>query len=469
MPVLTHADLLPSLLLIFFTLAGALLLKRSIGSSRAYARGKAEGTLWLALPALCLSLLGVPEVLALGAAGALWGWWPTAAFVTGLVPMWLLGALMAAPARRRYGWQAALLLVLLYMAGVAVALALFARTVAGVHILDAVVRGSGWTLGSIHPALVMLCAVVSLLTLLWGGVRGTARGRVLQFIFLLLGLLPLSFAACDAVGGWGGVARAAQIASPSGWMAQPAVLLLAGALVGLMVGFADLRPHQVLQSCASPAPRPLLAVLLGLPLLGLALLLIVPGAVAPQLPKPQNAVVEQNVEGVILRTTTFARSEEEQGQGLVPAVVDLQSGAVQAGSLAYTQGAAKVALKLLHGPALGLMMAAFLAFLLGGMAAQLSAVAALCEQELLPLWPPYGAQSEEGRLRLLRWTSVAAMVPSVALALWLGRHGVQSNLLVSGYLALFCAVQLLLGLLLRLQGKPTAVRAHKTARGGKRG
>ncbi|WP_420239796.1 sodium:solute symporter family transporter [Telmatobacter bradus] len=466
MPVLTHANLLPIFLVFMFTLGAGFMLKSAIRSSGEFLQDLRGLSAGIAVPAFCATFLGAPEVLGLGALGACNGWRWSVAFVLGLIPALLIACRWSAPRLvraqaktvaeflgQRYGRSmrtaSAILYVLFYLLGAAIALGLLAHTVQMLHILDGVARERGWPVESIYPGVVTTSAMMVLLAVLWGGFAGSVYSRAIQFCFLLVGFLPLSMRGVESVGGWSGLQSST--AGFSGVLAQPLVAWLLGAAIGAGVGSADFRLLQILLNCRKSALRrvPLLALL---PLLAASLLVVLPGAVAPLLPTPRTAVTQSVIEGAIVRTTTVARPEEEAGRGLTPAQTDPATGNVQHGAdgavrLEYAMGALQLAVKELRAQALGLVLAALLAALLSGVTAQLTAITALLNHDLLPLFFKLPT-SDEALLRILRWTAAGTMAAVAALALVLRSHGPGNTqlLLLDGLCGMFFLALMALGM-----------------------
>ena len=478
MPEFTHVSLLPVFLLALVSLGIGLVWKAALRGKDAYLQAAQGITAWVVVPAFCATLLGASELLGLSALAAGGGMWQALGFALGFVPALLLTSRWAATRLadaqagtvagllgERYGRRvrslSACIYVALYVLGAALALGVAARAVQGMHVLDALVRGRGWTVESIYPGVGMLSAMVVLLGMLWGGLTASLYARALQFCVLLVGLLPLTLQGASSAGGWSALA----VTDLSGVWMHPLLAAGVGVLAGLGVGSADFRLLQVLAACRKRAILRRVPLLALLPLLAVFLLVILPGAAAPLLPTPQNVVSESVIEGAIVRTTSVVRPEEAAGRGLTPAQTDAATGSLlrQGGfvRLEYAMAAPKLAMKTLRERGLGLFLAALLAALLSGVSAQLTASVALLDQDLLPL---FWKRPAEDPLRIVRWLTAGVMVVVAALAMALRSHGLASTQLLLLYSATACAVLGVAGLGMRTVPVRTARRQEKARR-----
>lgn len=396
---------------------------------------------WLCGLAFLMAGLGTPELIGMGAAGARYGF-AAARFVwLGAVPAMLFVALFLMPvyhgskARsapeflgiRFDGKTRALsagLFALMALVSSAVALYMIGRMVAALHIFDGLFHAMGWPLGGILLFSMAAPAVVVLLYVALGGLRGVVHNQGLQFLVLVAGLAPVVIKGLTEIGGWSGLKASLHVASlGSAPAAAPAGagFVVVGLGLGLILGFgywcSDFRVLQMAlaaKNAAAARRAPLMAAVLALLL---PLLLVLPGMVAIGLPTPRNTTITRVENGAIYSSTTVVRPEAAAGDGLVPARMDQAADKPQIDAnghtvLNYAMATPNLLRHVLPNGLLGLGLTALLASLMSGLAASAMAFSAVFTRDL------YAAciRPQAGEAHLIAVGRVAA-IGAVLLAL----------------------------------------------------
>ena len=455
------------LLFLFFSFSIGLFRRQQVGSGAEFLLAGRSMPGWVCAVAFAAAGLSAQEMLAMGAAGARFGLSAVWFFALGSVVSMLLAGLFLVPLYRRAGAAtvpeflgqrfgggvrlvSAALLVLSTAAGAALSLAIAARLVEKLHLLDVLFHAYGWSRqGIFWAALVALAAFVAAYVL-FAGLAATAVNQVVQFCVLLAGTLPAVFAGLNVAGGWSGLKAALPEAlektsgqTPhSGWL-----LLAAGLVLGAGFWCVDMRPLQMALAAASDEEArrtPLLAAPLRL---ALAAVLVLAGAIAMVQPTPQSRTVEHEENGVIYHETTVVSRETSEGQGLVPVRLDAATRNPQRGVDGRPVLDTALALpnllgKLLPAGLLGLGVAALLAALMSGLASSLSASAALVAHDIyLPLAKTVAVEDEpRRRLALCRWITAAGALLIAVLAGLVGQSEVLAANAVFDTLLLLLAV-----------------------------
>lgn len=429
------------ILFLFFTLALGAVLRERVKTSLDFQLAGRSLPTWMIAVSFALSGLSALEFLAMGAAGALYGLAAAGFFAVGSVVAMLVAGTMVAPRLRASGARtasayigqrlgeptrrlhAALFLVSALVAA-SLSLAVFARMVVALHLLDLYFVANLWPVKHIFPATVVFAAVVAALYVLLSGMVATVGNHVLQALVLLAGTLtPLALGLRHT----GGLDRIHEALARSGAATthNSILLLLAGMVFGIVFWCADPRALQSTLSTKNSreAGR---AALWATPLrLVLALVFIACGIVALVQPTPQVLSSVKVVNGTIYRNTIVVPHDAALGEGLVPAQLDANGKpALDGRGNTLLDGGRATPMLLLHRlPAKlqGLALGALLAALLCGLAVSLSAVGTTFVHDL---HTPRSANEDAVAVEIKtlawnRWAIGGAALLSVVLAcLW---------------------------------------------------
>jgi len=244
------------------------------------------------------------------------------------------------------------------------------------------------------------------------------------------------------VGGWSGLTSALGSRPFEDWsgLAQSGSHSWNTALVGLGAGivlgvcfwcvdFRALQPALAAQSRESAGRTPLVAAI---PWLLVALLAVGSGALAIALPTPHTSVVQQEVEGTIVRTTTVVRPEEEAGHGLVSAQVDgggTRRNAAGQPLLDYNMATPRLMRQTLANGLLGLGITLLLTCLMSGLSANLTAFNTVVATDL---YEPFftKAATDKSCLAAARFVAGGGMMLFVAAACVVNRSHCSGLLLL---------------------------------------
>lgn len=428
------------ILFLFFTLALGAVLRERVKTSLDFQLAGRTLPTWLAAISFALSGLSLLEFLAMGAAGAQYGLAAAGFFAAGSLAAMLLAGLVIAPRLRASGLRtvaayigqrlgaptrrlhAALFLIAALVAA-SLALAVFARMVVALHLLDLYFVANLWPPKNIFPATVVFAVIVATLYVLLAGMVATMGNHLLQGLVLLAGTLPALLLGLRH----GHLDQLHETLARTG-TATPyngALLLVAGILFGIVFWCADPRALQIALSTKNSraAGR---ATLWAAPLrVALTVVFVGCGIVALVQPTPQLLSSVKVVNGTIYRNTIVVPHDAALGQGLVPAQLDAagKSSLDDRGNTLLDGGRATPMLLLHRLPAKlqGLGLGALLAALLCGLAAAFSAIGTTFTEDLLA---PRGddedaVAAEIKKLATNRWAIGGAALACLGLAcLW---------------------------------------------------
>ena len=399
-----------------------------------------------AMPALVCMLafaaasIGVLDVIAMGAAGAEFGFRAGLLFMLGAAPALVFAGLYLMPVYYRSAARtlpeylglrfdaktralAAGLQLTMAVATAGVSLWLIARIFQALRIFDALFYGYGWPLEAIFTFCVIVFAALVLIYVLFAGLRGTMVNHTLQFAVLVAGFLPVSWWGLASIGGWRGLKASAAAWSGqggNGGTEMAAACIALGLLFGAGKWITDFRILQMaLAAKTADAARWIPVGAAGV-LLFVPFLLMLPGAIAIGLPTPQNAMVVHSENGAIFHEITVVPREIAHGQGWVPARMDAAKDNAQldeAGKplLLYGMATPNMMMHFLPVGFLGLGIAALLACLMSGVAASVTAASTVFCCDLFPMFARK-VQSTESELATGRWAAVGAGLLSIAVA-----------------------------------------------------
>lgn len=493
MPILDSTGWFVLFVFFFFTVAIGVVLRERVKTSLDFQLAGRLMPLWVGVVSCALSGLSAIEFLAMGAAGALYGWAAAGLFALGSAAAMLLAGVFLAPRLRQSATRSlsaylgthfgstvrrvhAALLVAVTLLTASLSLTIFARLVQSMRLLDIYFYARQWPLGSIFPATVLFAAALAALYVLLGGMAATMANHVLQALVLVAGVLPALWFGLHRLGGRNGLRTA--LAQTGASAPHPAALFfLAGLVLGAIFWCADGRALQsILSARNSAAAKKTLLFATPVRLL-LMLLFVAAGVVATALPTPRSFSSSKVVNGAIYRETFVVPRDAAEGRGLVPAQTDATGAPLHdaAGRPQLDGGRAIPTLlaRVLPAKVRGLGLAALLAALLCGLAASLSALGTTFVNDLYE--PRSDAalekkqdaiQAEMKKLALCRWTTggAAALVAALACA-WSLAPAVRTQnvfplllilLAVAGVPSL---VAVLLGLFTRTKPQPKNAEA----------
>ncbi len=430
-------------LFFFFTIALGAILRERVKTSLDFQLAGRSMPAWVAVVSFALSGLSMLEFLAMGAAGAAYGFAAAGFFAAGSAIAMLATGAFIAPRLRTTGLRTLSayigqqqgeptrrlhtgLFLLSTIIATSLSLAVFARLVQTLHLLDVYFLSNHWPVKNIFPATVLFVAVLAALYVLLAGLAGTMANHVLQTLVLLAGTLTALWFGLHHVSGYSKFGTVLSDALAGSGAANPQnslLLLLAGIVLGAAFWCADPRALQITLAAKNSAQArrtPLLAAPLRLVL---ALLFVSGGIVALVQPTPQIISTSKVVDGAIYRQTIVVPPDAAAGQGLVPAQLDA-NGAPRhdaAGRTLLDGGRATPTLLLRRIPVKlqGLALGALFAALLCGLATSLSAIGSAFVQDLsIPRAPAIDEVAAEiKKLALCRRVTAGAAVAIAALAL----------------------------------------------------
>ena len=440
MPILASADWLIFLIYGFFVLSAGFSLAPSIAGSQDYLQAGRKQPGWLCGLALVGASMGSLEVLGMGAAGARYGVASIGLFALGSIPAMLFAGLVLMPVfygatsatgapvrsipeylglrfdQKTRALNAGLFLAMaLFSAGIS--LYAMARIVAALHVFDNVADALYLPPAGALLLSIALPAVLVLAYVLLGGLAAAMYNQLLQFSVLVAGLLPVVLLGLKRAGGWSGLkasvpAGLLHIGVGGHSMGIGAVGLVLG--VGIVLGggtwcadFRLLQTAMAAKNVASARRAPLIAAAVRI---FVPLLFILPGLFALSLPTPRTTIVIHNDNGAIYHEITVVPPAVEAGQGLVPAKADAATGQPVKGAdgkvvLDYALAMPNVLLAFLPSGLLGLGLAALVACLMSGVAANLAASNTVFACDIYQALLKRDA-SDKQILRVGRWAAV---------------------------------------------------------------
>jgi len=472
---LAQADWLILLSYFVLTVGIAYALRNSIQTGKDFFQAGRRLPEWLCALGFLGASLGAPEVLGMGAAGAQYGLPAGLLFAIGAIPAMVFAGLFLMPmyygskARTvpeflglRFDPKTRTLAASLFAAMTAltagIALAAMARAIRALHLFDGTFRALGWPRESTFAVIVVVTAAMVLAYVLLSGLAGAIYNQAVQFLVLVAGLLPLVLMGLRSIGGWSGLQASLPAGALHDWTSTPHPGGMSMGVEGMGLGLvlsaaywsADFRVLQAAMAAKNVDAARRVPLLAALPRIFLPLLLILPGAIAIGLPTPRTTTMTRIENGAILHNTTVVRPEAKAGDGLVPARVDPASsklvlGVSGAPLLDYPMATPVMLAHFLPTGLLGLGLAALLACLMGGLAANLTAFSAVFTYDLYFF---FIGKDSDGHPSVVvgRWAAVGGVLLSVGTAFAVARFGdiLETLLLVFSVVGvpLFAAVLL---------------------------
>jgi SSS family solute:Na+ symporter len=400
LPSLASTDRLIFLIYLFCTFAIGLSMRSSIKTSKVFFQPGLVLPIWVCPIAFIAAGLGSQEVIAMGAAGAKYGFPAALFFSLGAIPVLIFVGRFMMPlyygsgARTmpeylglRFDRNTRLLSAALFLAataaGAGISLFVTARLFQTLHIFDPLFFGYGLPREGIFSFCVLLFAAVVLIYVLLAGLGGTMVNQLLQFLLVVVGFLPMVWKGLNNIGGWNSLKFEPPALLPHAGSAASAAIAFALGLVFAAsrwpTDFRVLQTAMAAKNIESARRIPLIAAAARL---FLPILLILPGAIAIGLPTPQSTTVVRNENGAIYHEITVVPREITSGRGVVPARLDPATQNPQLDNaghplLDYSMATPNLLTHFSAQGLLGLGLAALLATLMSGLAASVTAFSAV--------------------------------------------------------------------------------------------
>lgn len=368
---------------------------------------------WVCGLAFISANLGAQEVIGMGASGAKYGIATAHFYWIGAIPaMVFVGLFMmqfyygskarSAPEylRLRFdektrGFNAISFAVMTVFSS-GISMYAMAKLIQTLHILDAPFKAMGWPVGATFDLAILVSAVIVLVYIYLGGLRGAIYNEVLQFLLIVAGFAPLVWLGLKSVGGWEGIKAQLGPAYTHAWagLAHASTNRLGVDGFGLVMGlgfvlsfgywctdFLIVQRAMAADSMGSARRTPLIAAALKMffPFLvilpGLIALALTAGAVTPdgRLAHPSHLSAAEAAIGPAARAAAAP-----QDQAIIPVKVDAQTGQPvldQSGApvLDYDLAIPNLLIKFFPSGMLGLGLTALLASFMSGMAGNVTA------------------------------------------------------------------------------------------------
>lgn len=447
MYTLASTDWLILLLYIFVILCISFLLRQNMKTSSDFLlAGRAMPT-WLCGLAFIAASLGSQELIAMGAAGARFGFESAQFYAIGAIPAMIFVGIYMMPvyygskARTvpeylglRFDRKTRLLNAGLFAAmavlSAGISMYAIARLFQTLHLFDMFFYALGWPRQGIFTFCIVLSAAVVLAYVLLAGLTGAIINQAVQFFLIVAGFLPVVLLGLRNIGGWSGLKASLPASFLPQWnsAAYPSAAnidtiglgLAMGVVLGAGYWCTDFRVLQTAMAAKSVESARRVPLVGAVAKMFLPFLLILPGLIAIGLPTPHSTTVVREVNGVIFHETTVISREAAAGRGLVPARLDPATGnpmldAAGQPLLDYDRATPNMLLHFLPTGLLGLGLTALLASLMSGMAASVTAFNTVFTYDIYQPLIRKGA-SDSHLLKVGRWAAVGAVLLSVATA-----------------------------------------------------
>jgi SSS family solute:Na+ symporter len=239
---------------VFVLAIGVLAARRTKSGSDFFLAGRSLPA-WICGLAFISANLGAQEVIGMGASGAKYGiatahfYWigaiPAMVFVgVFMMPFYYGSKARSAPEylRLRFdektrGFNAVSFAIMTVFSS-GISMYAMAKLIQTLHQLDAPFAAMGWPTSWIFHVAVIVSALVVLVYIYLGGLRGAIYNEVLQFFLIVAGFAPLVFLGLKAVGGWDGIKATLDASYTHAWagMAHPETNRLGVGWMGLVMG-----------------------------------------------------------------------------------------------------------------------------------------------------------------------------------------------------------------------------------------
>jgi SSS family solute:Na+ symporter len=461
LPNLASTDWLILLIYFFCVLAFGFSLRRNMKTSGDFFQAGRALPVWICALAFIAAGLGSQELVAMGAAGARYGFQAAACFSLGAIPALLFTGLYMMPLYYGSGARSvpeylglrfdpktrllnACAFVVITLAGAGISLYLMARIFQVLRVFDPLFYAWGWPRQGIFTFSILLPAVIVLIYVLFAGLAGTMVNQALQFVLIVAGFLPMVLIGLKNIGGFSGLKASIPAAQFQDWNGQAhagsigvhviALCLLLGFVFGAgrwTTDFRILQTAMAAKNIESARRVPLFAAAVRL---FLPFLLILPGTIAIGLPTPQTTTVVRSENGIIYHEITVVPRDAAEGRGLVQARLDPVTGSPlldPAGHtiLNYEMSTPNMLMRFLPTGLLGLGLTALLASLMSSLAAGLTAFNTVFTCDLYQSCIRKAAPDRH-YLAVGRWAAVGGILSSIGVAYAIlgfnhpGSHGI---------------------------------------------
>ena len=366
---------------------------------------------WVAGLAFLSANLGAQEVIGMGASGAKYGiatahfYWlgaiPAMVFVgVFMMPFYYGSKARSAPEYLRMRFDAktrgfnALSFAVMTLIGSGVSMYAMAKLIVVLHVLDAPFAALGLPQAWIFHAAVVASALVVMVYIYLGGLRGAIYNEVLQFFLIVAGFAPLAWLSLKTVGGWEGLKATLGPAYVHAWkgMGHASTNQLGVDAFGLVMGlgfvlsfgywctdFLVVQRAMAADSMSSARRTPLIAA--GFKML-IPFIVIVPGLCALALTTAAMAPASAN---------PLAHAAQANGAAIIPVKLDAASGKPMLDSagkpvLDYDLATPNLLIHAFPTGLLGLGLTALLASFMSGMAGNVTAFNTVWTYDIYQAW-----------------------------------------------------------------------------------
>ncbi len=210
---------------------------------------------WVCGLAFISANLGAQEVIGMGASGAKYGLATAHFYWLGAIPAMVFVAVFMMPfyygskarsapeyLRLRFDEKTrgfnALSFAIMTIFSSGISMYAMAKLIGTLHLLDAPFRSLGWPVSATFHAAILVSALVVLVYIYLGGLRGAIYNEVLQFFLIVAGFAPLVWLGLRSVGGWEGLKASVPHAYTHAWagMAHASTNPLGVDWFGLVMG-----------------------------------------------------------------------------------------------------------------------------------------------------------------------------------------------------------------------------------------
>ena len=395
---------------------------------------------WVAGLAFISANLGAQEVIGMGASGAKYGiatahfYWigaiPAMVFVgVFMMPFYYGSKARSAPEylRMRFdektrGFNAFTFAVMTVFSS-GISMYAMAKLIQTLHVFDQPFQHMGLPQGWIFHAAILVSALVVLVYIYMGGLRGAIYNEVLQFFLIVAGFAPLVWLGLRQVGGWEGLKTTLGPTYTHVWagMAHPATNRLGVDAFGLVMGlgfvlsfgywctdFLIVQRAMAADSMLSARRTPLIAAAIKM---FFPFLVILPGLIA-------FALTSSPIKPPPTRGVAAVHAPAEQG--VIPFKIDSASGKPMLDSrgqpvLDYDLATPNLLLRYFPTGMLGLGLTALLASFMSGMAGNVTAFNTVWTYDIYQAYIRPGA-SDAHYLRVGRLATAGGIALSIAAA-----------------------------------------------------
>jgi SSS family solute:Na+ symporter len=358
---------------------------------------------WICGLAFLSANLGAQEVIGMGASGAKYGIATAHFYWVGAIPAMVFVAVLMMPfyygskarsapeyLRLRFDEKTrafnALSFAVMTIFSSGISMYALAKLIQAMHLLDGPLAAIGWPPQAVFHTAVIASALIVLVYIYSGGLRGAIYNEVLQFFLICAGFAPLVFLGLKAAGGWAGVKATLGPAYVHAWrgMDSPHHNLLGVDAFGLVMGlgfvlsfgywctdFLIIQRAMAAESMAAARRTPLIAAA---PKMLFPFLVILPGLIALTLTA---RAAPQTVPPTVQPAAAMAAQAPTLSAAIIPAKLDAEGRPVvdAAGRpvLDYDLAVPNLLMRFFPPGLLGLGVTALLASFMSGMAGNVTA------------------------------------------------------------------------------------------------